>query len=303
MFQSYPDTTVKVTVGICVKNSQMTIKEALESVLNQNFPHKLIEIVLVDGYSEDQTLKIVEALLSTTDIQCKIFKDNKGLGQARQIVVDQATGDYIVWVDGDMVLSSGFLSQQVNFMDKTPNAGIAKGKYGINASQQKDSLVATLENVEFLIHTMSEGKSETEVLGASGCIYRTQAVRDIGGFDKNIAGAGEDNDVEYRIRSAGWTNYITQALFFEKRRQTWRLLWQEYFWHGYGWPALLRKNRDSVNLSKMLPPVAIVAEVMRLPRAYRLVRQKKVFLLPFHYVFKRTAWILGLLKCRMDLSK
>ena len=281
----------------------MTVRDALESVLNQNFPHELLEIILVDGYSKDQTLEIVNASLSKTDIPYRILQDNKGLGQARQMVVEEAIGDYIVWVDGDMVLSRDFLGEQVKFMEQTPDAGIAKGKYGVRANQQMDSLVATLENVEFLIHTMSEGKTETKVLGASGCIYRTQAVREIGGFDKNIVGAGEDNDIEYRIRSAGWANYITKALFYEKRRQTWRSLWQEYFWHGYGWPALLLKNKDSVSLGKMLPPVAIAAEVMRLPKAYLLVRQKKVFLLPFHYVFKRTAWILGMLRCRLDLHR
>jgi glycosyltransferase involved in cell wall biosynthesis len=303
MMYPCPHNNIKVTVGICVKNSQMTIEEALESVLNQNFPHELVEIIVVDGCSKDRTLKIVETSLSETDIQSKIFQDNKGLGQARQMVVDQAAGDYIVWVDGDMVLSKEFLGQQIKFMDETPDAGIAKGKYGISADEQKESLVATLENLEFLIHTMTEGKTESKALGASGCIYRTQAVRAIGGFDKDIAGAGEDNDVEYRIRAAGWANYITKALFYEKRRQTWRSLWQEYFWHGYGWPALLRKNRDSINLSKMLPPVAITTEVMRLPKAYSLMRQRRVFLLPLHYVFKRTAWILGLLRGRMDALK
>jgi glycosyltransferase involved in cell wall biosynthesis len=293
---------IRVTVGICVKNSEVTIKEALDSVLNQNFPHDLVEIILVDGFSEDQTLEIIETCLSKTDIQSKILKDNMGLGQARQIIVDQATGDYIVWVDADMVISEGFILEQVKFMDQTPNAGIAKGKYCIRPDVENDTLVATLENVEFLIYTMNEGKTEAEVLGASGCIYRTQAVREIGGFDKSFTGAGEDNDIEYRVKSAGWAKYITNALFYEKRRQTWRSLWQEYFWHGYGWPALLRKNRYSVNIGKIFPLVAIAMEVVRLPKAYLLVRQKKVFLLPFHYIFKRTAWILGLLSCRLAIS-
>ena len=48
----------KVTVGMCVKNCAATIKEAIESVLNQDFPHELMELIIVDGNSEDETLSI-----------------------------------------------------------------------------------------------------------------------------------------------------------------------------------------------------------------------------------------------------
>jgi glycosyltransferase involved in cell wall biosynthesis len=295
-------TDVKITVGMCLKNSEPTIKETIDSVFNQNFPHELLEIIVVDGYSKDKTLKIVQDRIASTDIQTKIFEENQGLGRARQIVVDNAAGDYIVWVDGDMILSVEFLRKQVGFMDRNLDAGIAKGKYGDIANKSQDSLVAILENVEFLINTMVEGKSRSKSLGASGCIYRTTAVREVGGFDPNIAGAGEDNDVEYRIRAAGWSIYITPALFYEKRRQTWRSLWQEYFWHGYGWPSLFHKNREIVSLYKFFPPMAVASEFLRLPKAYALTRQKKVFLLPFHYFFKRIAWLLGLIRSHIDTT-
>ncbi|MCW4048004.1 MAG: glycosyltransferase [Candidatus Bathyarchaeota archaeon] len=292
----------KITVGMCLKNSELTVKEALDSVLNQDFPHELIEIIIVDGYSRDKTLEIVRGSIGNADIQTKIFQENQGLGKARQMVVDEALGDYIVWVDGDMVLSKEFLRKQFEFMNRNLDAGIAKGKYGVNLNRCHESLVAALENVEFLVHTMSEGKTSAKSLGASGCIYRTEAIRGVGGFDTSIKGAGEDNDVEYRMRVSGWSIYITAALFYEKRRQTWSALWQEYFWHGYGWPSLLRKNRASVDLLKFLPPVAVMAEFLRLPKAYFLTRQKKVLLLPLHYAFKRTAWILGLIRSHLNTN-
>jgi hypothetical protein len=53
-----------------------------------------------------------------------------------------------------------------------------------------------------------------------------------------------------------------------------------------------------VNIGKMLPPVAVLAELRRVPKAYRLTGQKSAVLLPFHYVFKRVAWFFGFLKSR-----
>jgi glycosyltransferase involved in cell wall biosynthesis len=294
---------VGVTIGMCVKNSEATIEEAIASVLNQNFPHKVEELVVVDGYSKDRTLALIKKALSKTDIRTRVFRENKGLGNARQMVVDRAIGKYIIWVDSDMVLSTNFVRDQVAFMERNPRVGIAKGKYGALKSKHQMSLVTTLENVEFMVYTMFGGETSSKALGTSGCIYRVEAVKGVGGFDPNIVGACEDIDVEYRIRAAGWLIYISQAIFYENRRQTWTSLWREYFWHGYGWHFLLVKNRDLVNIYKLVPPIAIAAEFLRLPKAYSITNQKKVFLLPLHYVFKRTAWFLGFMKGRLNLRK
>jgi len=286
---------IKVTVGLCVKNAEATVKEAVDSVVAQDFPHELLELIVVDGYSEDKTLSIIKESLEKTDLKHKIFYENEGLGRARQIVVDSAGGDHIVWVDGDMVLLRDFVRKQIDFMDQHPNVGIAKGKYAICVNPHDESLVATLENTEFMLNTMVAGETNSSCLGTSGCIYRVKAIRQVGGFDLSLKGVGEDMEAESRIREAGWLLYTTTASFYETRRQTWKSLWNEYFWHGQGNRCLFKKNRNIINLYKMLPPVAVTAELLRVPAAYKLTYRKAVFLLPLHYIFKRIAWFLGFL--------
>ena len=287
---------IGVTIGLCVKNAEATVKEALDSVICQDFPHELMEVIVVDGCSKDRTLSIIENGLRNSGIKSKVFSENEGLGHARQIVVNNAEGEYIVWVDGDMVLSKDYIWKQVEFMDHNLNAGIAKGKYGAYVRGQHENLVATLENTEFILSTMFEGETSSKTLGTSGCIYRVRAIRQVGGFDPCIRGSGEDIDAENRIRKAGWLVHITSALFYEARRQTWKALWNEYFWHGQGSRHLFEKNKQIVNLYKMLPPVAIAAELLRVPSAYELTRRKVVLLLPIHYIFKRIAWFLGFMR-------
>lgn len=286
---------VEVTVGLCVKNSESTVEKAVRSILSQDYPLGLMELLVVDGQSRDRTVSLIKEHLRGTGINQRFFFENQGLGKARQIVVENALARYIIWVDGDVELQRDFVSKQVKFMNAYPSVGIGKGKYAIN---RKDKLVAALENMEFLINFHDEGETDCKFLGTSGCIYRTQAIREAGGFDENFKGVGEDMDAEYRVRSHGWKVYITNAVFYEKRRQTWRSLWDEYFWHGYGWQSLLNKNREMINISKLLPPVAVAAEIARVPQAYKLTRQKTALLLPFHYVFKRVAWFLGFMKSR-----
>jgi len=88
----------KVTIGICVKNAETTIREAVESILNQDFPHELMKLIIVDGNSTDKTLSTIMNCLKKTNMKTSIFYENEGLGKARQIVVENAKGDYIVWL-------------------------------------------------------------------------------------------------------------------------------------------------------------------------------------------------------------
>lgn len=292
---------IRVTLGMCVKNSEAIIRDAIASILSQDYPHETMELIVVDGYSEDNTLNTLKDALVNADVKTKIFQEKEGLGRARQIVVDNALGEYIIWVDADLILSKNFVTNQMEFMNKNPNVGIAKGKYGINGTGSHENLVEALENTEFLLSTMSNGETSSKSLGTSGCIYRVKAIRQVGGFDQNFKGAGEDQDAEHRVRAAGWALHITQAVFYERRRQTWRSLWKEYFWHGYGCSYLFKKNRETINIYKFLPPVAIVLELLRVPSAYKLIKRKATLLLPFHYIFKRTAWYLGFMKSRANL--
>lgn len=279
-----------VTIGFCVKNAELTVKDAMCSILSQDYPHELIELIVVDGYSKDKTLSIIQNSLSDSGIKPKFFYENAGLGVARQFVVDNACGKYIIWVDGDMLLSNDFVSKQVNFMEHNPEAGIAKGRYSL---LDGTTLVNMLESLNFVLIFKNQGKTNLKTLGTSGCIYRVDAIRQVNGFDKNIKGVGEDMDAEHRIRAAGWILYVTSAIFYEQHRSSWKALWREYYWHGYGGRYLFTKNMKMLNIHKMLPPVAILIELLRVPEAYKLVQRKAVLLLPLHYVFKRLAWFLG----------
>ncbi|RLI39497.1 hypothetical protein DRO69_14200, partial [Candidatus Bathyarchaeota archaeon] len=132
----------KVTIGICVKNAETTIKEAIESILNQDFPPELVELIIVDGCSSDKTLSIVKDCLRGAKFRTKIFTEKGGLGWQRQIVVENAEGDYILWVDADMILPKDHIKRQVDFMEKNPKVGIAKG---IESLKNVKGVLPTLE--------------------------------------------------------------------------------------------------------------------------------------------------------------
>lgn len=291
-------TTVKVTLGLCVKNAEATISEAIDGILCQDFPHDRMELIVVDGYSTDRTLRIIKKKFLNSDIKTSFFEENTGLGMARQIVVDNSDGDYIVWVDGDIILSDAYVRKQVEFMEKNPHVGIAEGKYGFYAGK---NLVSALENVVAVVHSQSVNISKIGGLAATeAAIWRVKALNEVGGFDDAITGAAEDIEVAYRIKKAGWLICATPEVFREACRETWRALWDQYYWYGLGAHFLHHKDKGMITLYKMLPLSGFLAGLLYSFRAYKLTQAKTVFLLPIHYLFKRTAWCLGFVKGHMD---
>jgi len=284
---------ITVTIGLCVKNAETTIEEAVNSIVNQDFPPELVEVIVVDGYSQDKTLSIIRECLSRADIRKRFCAENEGLGFARQMVVDNANGKYILWVDGDIILSKDYVRQQVNFMEQHTSVGIAVGSFGV---LKEDNWVAALENISYVVDSSRhQGKETSKLIGTEASIFRVEAIRQVGGFDPHIKGSQEDIDAAYRIKKAGWELSITNAVFHERQKRTWRALWQQHSWYGYGLHFMQHKNKGR-NL-------ILDRSVDRIPfsfHAYRLTHQKVVFLLPLNFIFKKAALLFGFLKAHMD---
>jgi len=282
----------KVSIGVCVRNCEKTISQTIESIIAQDFPHELIEIIIVDDGSTDDTLSIINSYIPKINMEVKVFHHKwRGLGPSRNLVMKECEGKYIIWVDGDMILTKDFVRKQVEFMEQHPKAGIGKGRYGILL---REKLVSDLENMEFVTATYKK-EHALNAPGTGGAIYRVDALKEVGGFDEEITGAGEDTDVEYRIRKAGWSILVTPAIFYERHRETWRELWNQYVWRGSGAFHLFKK-KAMVAREILWFPMTVLTEIKRAITAYKITYRKVAFLLPVHYFFKRTAWVFGFLK-------
>jgi len=285
-----------------VRNCESYIKDAIDSILNQDFPHGFMEVIVVDGYSKDRTVKVLKELLRNSDIKTRIFFEDKGLGVARQMVVDNAIGDYIIWVDGDMMLSTDYLRKLVDFISKHPEVGIVKGK---QALQPGENLLATLEAYSRAAGRMVDYQSEkrsSKALGTAGALCRTRALIDAGGFDKSLRGYNEDWDIEIRVRAKGWSLHTIDAFYldYERRKISWNDLWSRYWLRGYYTHYFLQKNKGMLKHYRIFPPAAFLGGLLHAFALFKKTCQKTVFLLPFQHVFKMTAWYVGFIKSHLD---
>ncbi len=111
-----------VSVIIPVYNREKYIEECLKTVLNQSY--KNFEIIIVDDGSTDNSYNICENI-AQTESRIKLFKeDHKGVSNARNKALDNAQGEYVIFVDSDDVIHPELLKNLTDAMVHT-NADIA----------------------------------------------------------------------------------------------------------------------------------------------------------------------------------
>lgn len=104
-----------VSVIIPVYNRQDTIKEAIDSILEQSY--KNLEIVVVDDCSKDQTVETVKAI---SDSRVRLIESDKNGGAcvARNIGIDNAKGEIIAFQDSDDVWHTDKLQKSLAHMQE-----------------------------------------------------------------------------------------------------------------------------------------------------------------------------------------
>ena len=181
-----------ISVIIPVYNGEKTIKETIESVLNQTFTD--FELIIVNDGSQDSTLAVIDNI---QDSRKKIFSyPNAGVSESRNRGLEQATGEYIAFLDADDLWTPDKLEAQYKALQENPKAGLA-----YSWSDWID------ESGQFLRsggHITVNGNAYAKLLlrdfveSGSNPLIRRQALAEVGGFDQSVTPA-EDWDMWLRL--------------------------------------------------------------------------------------------------------
>lgn len=98
-----------------VKNGEKFIKQALESIFNQDY--RPIEIIVVLGNSTDRTSEILKEYGDIRIIQ----QEGQGVADAYNIGIQAAKGDFVAFLSSDDLWTSDKLSVQSEYLMKNPS--------------------------------------------------------------------------------------------------------------------------------------------------------------------------------------
>lgn len=106
----------RVDILIPTYNRAKYIKPCIDSILNQTF--KDINLIIYDDGSTDNTEAIIKEYQAThKNIQYIKSKENRGVGFARNILLESSTADYLMWQDSDDISHEKRVEESLEYMD------------------------------------------------------------------------------------------------------------------------------------------------------------------------------------------
>lgn len=207
--------TPLVTIGLNTFNAQVTVAAALRSALVQDWPR--IEVVVVDDGSSDITVGILRQVAQGHgNVRIIENPQNLGIAGSRNRIIEQATGEFIVFFDDDDISRADRVRRQIERI-LAYEREFAQGAMVFCHSARQQIYPNGHQRIE---HTMGEAEGVVAPSGlpvaqrilfgrplrgaygsCASCSQaaRTTSFRDLGGFD---AGFRRAEDTEFCVRAA-----------------------------------------------------------------------------------------------------
>lgn len=125
------------SIIVPVYNSECSIRNCLDSILNQTFSD--FEVVVIDDGSTDTTLSILKEY-ETLNSRIKVYSfENAGVSMTRQRGINHAKGEYLIFVDSDDTISEELLSTLSLTINSFPDTDLIRYQsYLVKDAPHKD---------------------------------------------------------------------------------------------------------------------------------------------------------------------
>lgn len=185
-----------VSVLIAARNEEENIARTLDCIVGQDFPKELLQIIVVDDHSTDNTAAIVASYASRGVTLLSLNEGDK-LNSYKKLAISraiaQATGEIIITTDADCRMGREWLRTIVRFFEET-------GAFMVSspvAYHEEKSRFERLQTLEFLyligLGAAGIGNENPTTCNGANLAYRRSLFHEMGGFNgiDNLA-SGDD---------------------------------------------------------------------------------------------------------------
>lgn len=240
------------SVIIPTYNRADEISELLNSLLKQNISKDEFEIIVVDDGSTDNTSEIINKIKKKNFLNIiTVHQDHKGPGEARNLGMSSAKGNYYIFIDSDCIADPTWLSAYKNEVIKKDVAGFG-GPDSVLPDFLPIQKAIDYSMTSFITTGGIRGHSKKKISKyyprSFNMGVRADIVDKIGGMGK--LRHGQDIEFSNRILETGEPIIkVEKAIVYHKRRISIR----KFFKQVYNW-GVARINLYKID-NKMLEPV------------------------------------------------
>ncbi len=242
-----------ITVIVPVRNEAANIKRALHSIMRNSYPPQLVEIIVVDGNSDDGTPGIVRKIAEQDSRVKLISNPAKFVPQGWNRALKCAKGDVIVRIDGHATVNDDFLETVVQVLQEHPEC-IAVGGVVIPVGVTPWQKAVAYALRTFIGAGSARFRSGSRYVNTvSFPAFRKEAFERYGSFDERFI-RSQDYEFNLRLVLAGekiWQDPRIKVEYYP--RSTLRGLWKQYWQYGFWKVRALWKHRY-LNLVNLIVP-------------------------------------------------
>tara|TARA_R110001592_G_scaffold291155_2_gene560515 strand:- start:35 stop:991 length:957 start_codon:yes stop_codon:yes gene_type:complete len=245
------------SIIIPVYNRPNEIDELLESLTKQDFTDDFEILVIEDGSTQKSDL-----IVDTYKIQLNLkyfFKENTGAGASRNFGMQEATGNYFIILDSDVIVPHQYLSEvkkalENNFTDAFGGPDAAHKSFTALQKAINYSMTSVLTTGGIRGKKKSVGKFQPRSFNFG--LSKVAFAKTNGFSDLKI---GEDIDLTFRLWQNGFdTQLIEKAFVYHKRRSSIQQFFNQTFAFGAGRPKLNKRYPGTAKLTYWFPSVFVL---------------------------------------------
>jgi len=245
-----------VSVIIPMRNEAAHIAYCIDSVLAQDYPADRLELIVVDGDSNDNSAEVLRAYGERLRV---LSNPSRIVPTAMNIGIRAARGDVIARVDAHTVLAPDYIRVGVETLARTAADNVGGPMRTVGGGRWGDAIALAMSSrfgIGAYFHFASDDREvDTVYMG----MYPRAVFERIGLFDEELV-RNQDDELNYRLRKEGGRIFLTTRMRSRyQNRQSLKTLARQFFQYGWWKVRVLQKHPAQMSPRHFVPPAFVIS--------------------------------------------
>lgn len=248
------DKTKKVSIVIPCRNEEKYIGKCIESMINQSYGIENIEVLVVDGMSDDKTQEIIKSYSEKQPNVKFVINEKKVAPVAMNLGIKQAIGDIIIIFGAHAYMDKDYVKNSVEKLKDDAVAVVGGRIINISENNLSEAISYAMSspfgvgNALFRYSTKEEFV-DTVAFGA----YKKEVFETVGLFDEEFV-RNQDDELNFRVSKAGYKMLLSPSVESHYyTRGSLGKLFKQYYQYGFWKVRLIQKHKRPPAVRHLIP--------------------------------------------------
>ena len=247
-----------VSVVIPMRNEAAHIAYCVDSVLAQDYPPDRLEVIVVDGDSNDNSTEVLRAYGERLRV---LRNPSRIVPTAMNIGITAARGEIIARVDAHTVLAPDYIRIGVETLQRTGADNVGGPMHAAGGGHWGTAIALAMGSRFGIGAYFHFGTAERDVGSVYMGMYPRHVFERIGLFDEELV-RNQDDELNYRLRKAGGRVFFTPHMRSRyQNRQSVSALARQFFQYGMWKIRVLQKHPRQMSVRQFVPPLFVLTVV------------------------------------------